>query len=1057
VRPIILSPSTVEGFVYWTSHNGSAYNPLTDPLADGAQVTLSGLNLTTLSTTTDASGAFVFSNVPPSVYQVAIRIHGSNFSAAQVTALPGKTVNETTGLSLGQVLGTVTDPRGTPIAGATVSVTGLSGTVGTNSTNASGKFRIDELGVGNYTVQASVPTLGLLSQPVRAALSKEGANATVELRLAETVPVSVTVTQNGQPVGAIPVRFTLIVPPGANPNTGNNSSAQASVESQEKANTSVVLTGPGGFAETDLPAGNYSVYALGYNGSTPYAAFWSGSLAPGASTVPTLALRPAQELSGKVTVTTAAPLTAPIEVAAYDPSGHVAWAFTNTTQHWALWLPSGPYTIVASSNAPFQSTILTLDVTGPTDLSFNLSLGILAKVSVHSSASSAPIANAQVALNLVPQGAQLTAPTDASGVAAFLLPGLVPPGASFCVNASATGYGSASACGLSPGAVANHSVVLSPSPVPVSVAVSGVPSGTPVQVNLTSTCSCAPSKTLSGLAPFNIALAPANYSVTAWAPNYPGGLERPPAPINWSVPIGATGLRFNVPLLHQVLARGTLSTPSGVPIPNVEVQLSSSAMSEAVRGGAFVNGFLVAPGTYQYFASAAGARPSTGWVAFGSLNVNGSGGVSPTIDVNGAAVPVSGTVHLPNGAVLSQGFTATFVTASGFPLRIDGTAGTFATELPVNGTFAEFLNMTSSLLVHNTSVLYQLALPTHAVCTTRTASAICDLALIGQPASVGFSGQLSALTSPSGIAGHLLFVGPQPSTNRTEASSSSDGRFSLSLPPGDYDLYANAASGGFALNERITIGQANETNVSLVLLKAWTATLTVLPPSGEIVGGANVTFQAFGAPPVVFPMTAGSGPYSLALPPESYVVNVSAPSDPFGVPTNATAGVTLPMSNGNAAATLKLSDDLLRTASLSFTLGDVPANITLPPSGGVVSLGFVVHNTGNAPESLVLSASPSTWNYTLRPSHVDLGVLGGSATASGTLIVRVPAGTPVAHPLLVLTAELNGTSKVAGHSVLPPPIAILPAPGVELGPSPTVEPIVSTSSVTVALFVRNTG
>ncbi|HEV2230852.1 MAG TPA: hypothetical protein VGS18_01535, partial [Thermoplasmata archaeon] len=405
----------------------------------------------------------------------------------------------------------------------------------------------------------------------------------------------------------------------------------------------------------------------------------------------------------------------------------------------------------------------------------------------------------------------------------------------------------------------------------------------------------------------------------------------------------------------------------------------------------------------------------------------------------------------------SQGFTATFVTASGFPLRIDGTAGTFATELPVNGTFAEFLNMTSSLLVHNTSVLYQLALPTHAVCTTRTASAICDLALIGQPASVGFSGQLSALTSPSGIAGHLLFVGPQPSTNRTEASSSSDGRFSLSLPPGDYDLYANAASGGFALNERITIGQANETNVSLVLLKAWTATLTVLPPSGEIVGGANVTFQAFGAPPVVFPMTAGSGPYSLALPPESYVVNVSAPSDPFGVPTNATAGVTLPMSNGNAAATLKLSDDLLRTASLSFTLGDVPANITLPPSGGVVSLGFVVHNTGNAPESLVLSASPSTWNYTLRPSHVDLGVLGGSATASGTLIVRVPAGTPVAHPLLVLTAELNGTSKVAGHSVLPPPIAILPAPGVELGPSPTVEPIVSTSSVTVALFVRNTG
>ncbi len=48
VRPIVLAPAKVQGFVYWNAANNSTYQPSTDPLVVGAAVTLNGSGLPTL-------------------------------------------------------------------------------------------------------------------------------------------------------------------------------------------------------------------------------------------------------------------------------------------------------------------------------------------------------------------------------------------------------------------------------------------------------------------------------------------------------------------------------------------------------------------------------------------------------------------------------------------------------------------------------------------------------------------------------------------------------------------------------------------------------------------------------------------------------------------------------------------------------------------------------------------------------------------------------------------------------------------------------------------------
>ncbi len=326
--PLVVKPATVQGFLTWsTSGNSGSTNPVV-----GATVVFWGHNLSKLTATTDASGTFGISNVPPGVYNVSIVYRGSNYTESTASALPGKTVNETESLSSGEIFGTVRLGDGAAAPGVTVSVAGNSGLAATATTNATGRYHIDDLGPGNYTVHAATTSPRQSSNPQSARLATPGANTTLNFTIVPVAPVSVEVLAGGTPVSGIPVRFTQILPPVISIGPTNNTTSAHLT--QQQANTSVAMTNVDGVASLVLPEGNYSVYALGYNGSSYRAGFWSGPVGPGSTTVPALALSSASRLYGYANGTANASISLPIEVSAYDASGHVVWAFSNSTRQY---------------------------------------------------------------------------------------------------------------------------------------------------------------------------------------------------------------------------------------------------------------------------------------------------------------------------------------------------------------------------------------------------------------------------------------------------------------------------------------------------------------------------------------------------------------------------------------------------------------------------------------------------------------------------------------------------------------------------------------------------
>src|SRR4029077_7379624 len=107
--------------------------------------TLTGAGLANRTATTDASGAFLLENVAPGVYNFTIHYRGANFTESSVFALPGKTANQTVGLSPGTVRGHAFFPSGFAAAAAVVTVSDSLGVVRTATADSNGNFTVVDL------------------------------------------------------------------------------------------------------------------------------------------------------------------------------------------------------------------------------------------------------------------------------------------------------------------------------------------------------------------------------------------------------------------------------------------------------------------------------------------------------------------------------------------------------------------------------------------------------------------------------------------------------------------------------------------------------------------------------------------------------------------------------------------------------------------------------------------------------------------------------------------------------------------------------------------------
>ncbi|EQD73702.1 lipoprotein, partial [mine drainage metagenome] len=351
VVPIVVHSSSLQGFVYWNTANQTSYNSSIDQLLVGAKAVFWGTaNQTKLMATTDASGSFLLSNVPPGVYNYNILYEGTNYTESAVTVRPSTPENATVGLSPAIFQGTVTLPGGAPVSGSTVTATASMGFTSSTTSNATGNFVLGNLGPGNYTVTATGPYSGYRSLGQMAVVTTPGQRINLTLVITPSVSFGFSVTANGQPVAGFPIRFIPI------PTLSSNASALSDYSTALTAAT-VFSTNSNGVVSGTLPTGNYSIYAVGYVGNRLYSGLASiHTPASLAFTNPTtLALAPAFPLSGSVGKADAQNSTSTF-VIAYDAVGDSIVTSANASGAFALLLPSGTYTVQAIQGSSTTAT-----------------------------------------------------------------------------------------------------------------------------------------------------------------------------------------------------------------------------------------------------------------------------------------------------------------------------------------------------------------------------------------------------------------------------------------------------------------------------------------------------------------------------------------------------------------------------------------------------------------------------------------------------------------------------------------------------------------------------
>jgi dolichyl-diphosphooligosaccharide--protein glycosyltransferase len=1056
VQTFFVGSGSVQGFVYWQNTNATAYNPAQDALIPGAQVVFWGPNLTRQTAVTDASGSFRIPAVAPGQYNYAVLVGGRNYTQSPVSVGPGAATNASAGIRSGTVGGTVYYGGGLPANGAVVTLAGPNGTISSNTTVYLGTYRLGGTGAGNYTVSADLPGTSLHSAGVPVQFLSGTTNLSVNLTLLPAGRASYALTVNGVPAAGVPVRFTPVA-------TFTNASASPlGVLENTSKNATVIVSSASGFVTAALPVGSYSVYAYGMVKGLWYVGVATTTITAGQSTPPVgLSLTPALSLSGTVAKAGAGGAASQTAVVAFSSAGRVVtWGSGGT---YSLALPAGTYSLLAlegsaSPGATAWADLQGVTLTAPSTVSFVPVLAERAAFTVGAPLAGgglSPAAGATVTVSAGPRGPAVSAAADTAGSVALYVPSTLPLSAgSYCLSTATFGFAPTNQCDLSPSALANlSSIATTLNPVPVTVTVQGLPSGTSVVVNLTAESASAVNRSVSGGPTFSLSLPPGTYGVSARAVIGAGTVVYlPSGSFSTTLPVGGTSSQVTIRMVPQVNSTGTLSLPAGLAAASVNVLLSSPSLSTRVNGSAFENGFWAAPGTYSAYVTA--RLHATTYATLVRVSIDSSGKVTPTIVLAAAGPTLSGTLTDSQGNTVKLNTSVTMVGPGGATAATFAANGTFSLALDPSTTYAVFANGTALTVGPNGSYDTSWRSVPGASCTTGTANSQCPVSLVGTPQRVWLNGTLvaSGVTGPA--PGTLRLIGPYPSTTATLLSAP-NGTFSVPLMPGAYSLYAagtGSAQTLAALTSVLALPSASLSPVSVNLAATWTDSISVLPPSGGSIGPVSVTVTDTLGTQVTIANVVPNSPVALALPLGSYTVRASAVGTLGGVVTNASASATVQIVSGNVGTVLPLA--FVTTAKVTGTLvGPSSATVT---AGSSVTFAFSIRNTGNVPVTVHPVGTPSYWNFSFSFTNVTLTPGPSGSVVSGEVRVVVPAGTPVAHPGLAIEfADANGT--ILGSVTPSPTVTVVGYYGVAAGAPTTPAPSVAAASASLPFYVDNTG
>jgi len=1056
VQRISLAGATLEGTVYWNNANNSSYEPAKDTVIGGAQVVFSSEGgLANLTATTDAGGAFAIDNAPPGNYTYTVHFQGRKYNESATLVTPGATVDASAGLAPTVISGTVSGPGGVGYVGATVTLSDAAGVAATTVSGSSGAYHLPSVPPGNYSLVASVPGTNLRSVATPEVVKTTGTTSTETLTLLHMSTVSVQVDYATSPASGVPVRFSPLVSFSAGSSTGIGATDAVTQ------NGSVAVTGTNGIATLSLPVGNYSVYALGYVGGTLGVALGTVTVASaGVSVSATLALVPAVALSGTVaSVSTTSGASSAVAAFSSTAGEVVAGAATNGS--FRLLLPAGSYSVLALQGtagvaSSTDAALARVNLTDPLNVLLTPSASSAPRFAVYANLtedSTYPVANATLTVSEGRSGPSLAQTSQTNGSIAFFVPSNVPHAAGgYCLSGSAPGYEPRSECGLSPGALANLTTFrLTPAPVPVTLNVVGLPTGTEVTVNVSAESPTAVVHNATGGPRFLLELAPGKYSFNAYATADNGAIVYAPgAPLVATVPFGASSLSLSLSVLTEILAHGTLLLPNGTSANNTTVRLSSAAQVVTVNGTAYESGFRISTGIFAAAVNATGTSGATANLT--TVTVPASGPISPRLVLNRAEVKLTGTLVSETNSSLALNGTVYLRAPGGAIVRVSASQGKFTVDVPTDHNFSVAANFTVRTAGPNGSYDVSYSAVPGSVCSVGTAAATCQVVLQATNDLAWLNGTIVRSGLPGMVGATVRAVGPYPLTNLTIVDAS-NGTFSLLVAPGSYYLYATPTDGSSYAGFATAVALPGNSPLRFVLAPSSTDQVTIgtSGTTGQTVGTATLTVLGLAGNRAVFPGLAVGTTVPLALPSGSYTLRASAPGTLNGVAGNATAHASISIGAGGNLAT-KLALAVPAQLSVAATIvGPSSANVTV---GSTAVFAFSVKDSGNVPLTVHPVGSPAYWKFNFSIGNVTLAP--GAHGVSGSVRIAVPNATAVAHSPVAVTFELaNGTE--VGNLTPAPRVDVAGYTGIAIGRTAAHPVAAGANQAEIRFYVHNTG
>ena len=1019
--PIKVREASVSGRVFWNVANSTAFDPK-DVVLPGATVTLTNGATYSTTVTTDVTGTYLASNLPPGSYDITVSIAPhTSFNVGTVTLSSGQQATQEIPIKVTHIQGTVSSASGGAVSNAALTLSSASYPTQITNTSVNGRYNFSMLMPGNYTVRAT-SSGGLSSAPAAVSLLSEGQNVSLNFTVSRPTITTLTYLYNNLPVPNLPVRFSPL---------GTQS------------NYSVVgYTGANGAVVARLAPGIWSVYALGaLNGS------WVTSLSNievinGTATMSgTYDLKTAVDLKGTVfTASTGAPQSS-VFLSLRSSGGNVLNGATNASGKYQLLLPPDTYTVLATYAAagpvPTAAAVGTVGLGTSTtfDLSLTSSVSYNPLVGYTSySGSFVPLPDSIVTVSF--GGNTLLGVTNATGFASVVLPKV---SGTFTVSATHYGFVLPQSLTYSSETALLSSAHLAMTSVPIPVTVRVLCSGCTSAPIVTFHAESPPANTTQATGQLNNGtylvqanLSPGPYLVTANTSSS-GSIWAQVGTIAADVPVGSGPLTLPpITLLSQQPYNGSITLPGPANaslIATSQVHFFAPLIGNfSVSGANYTNAsapFHAPPGSYTVWVVAYNGTQS--YTFLGNVTLAQSGGALPTLKLEKAqnvTLSFSSSYGRTQDVPINATIRDTSASAYGATVPVSTTTeGTVTIPLP-NGTYAVSVNSTDlvnvSGVVHYTTFVSK---PDPTYCNLNASISTCSVSLrtINSFTTVEGATYLGGqLSSASGTA-YLVPVGGNLSQETKVPISA--GRFTANVLPGTYVVYAEENIGGYwdvNFSTAVLPYSASGNPLSLQLLPGWQNTLSYTLPSGLAAPSTldlNVSRNGT-ADAIYFSGVSTNAQTALYLPAGTWHFEASTNSQFHGANVTLLANTTVINAGSNSANSLSLDPQWVRTSSMTIsgsTSVDTSENAT-------VAVSFVVKNTGNSLEPLKFQGAPVTWNFTFYPSNVSL--LPGTS-ASVDAFVHITNGTLTTTNAATFEAMLSNTTTASSSASLTVNIAPL--------------------------------